>query len=131
MDVSIFLAKALGLYLVILSVPMLLHVENFFSIIAGIFHNASIQFVLGMNVLILGILMVLFHNNWAPAWTMLITILAWITLLKGILYVVFPKTVNAMSQSMLRSSGWLRVSGAINLIIGGYLCYMGFYVGMY
>lgn len=128
MDVSIFLAKALGIYMVILSAAILMHAENFISIVTGIFHNAALQFVLGMNILMIGILMIISHNIWEPSWVTVVTVLAWLIFLKGIFYIMFPKTVNTMMvQASLRNKNWLYCSGVINLVIGAYLLFMGFY----
>lgn len=127
MDVSIFLAKALGLYLFIFSIPLLFYTENFISIVSGMLHNASMQFVLGMNILTMGILMVISHNRWEASWIVVITILAWMTLVKGILYIVFPKMVNHLSQAAMHSRYMLRINSVICLLIGAYLSYMGFF----
>ncbi len=127
MDVTMFIAKTLGIYMVVLSAAILIHAENFISIVTGIFHNAALQFVLGMNILIMGILIITSHNIWDSSWVVLITILGWLIFFKGIFYVMFPKTLSVMmARVMLRSKNWLYVSGVINLIIGVYLCYMGF-----
>lgn len=129
MDVSLFLAKALSLYLLILSIPMIFHAENFTSIISGIFHNAAIQFVLGLNILIIGILLVISHNHWEASWIVVITILGWMSLLKGTLYVAFPKCSNAMLQKVINLKIWVRSSGVICCILGAFLGYMGFFSG--
>lgn len=127
MDVSIFIAKGMGIYLIVLSAAMLIHAENFISIVTGIFHNAALQFVLGMNILIFGILMIISHNIWDSSWVVLITILGWLIFFKGIFYIMFPRTLSAMvSKATLRSKNWLYAGGIINLVLGIYLSYMGF-----
>ena len=127
MDVSLFLAKVMGLYLCILSISMLIHAENFTSILAGIFHNASIQFVLAIYILVLGLLMVVSHNIWDGTWVMVITILSWLVLLKGILYITFPKSMSSLAQSVIKDKQWLSMSAVVNLLLGLFLTYMGFF----
>lgn len=127
MDASLFLAKVMGLFLVIYSLSMLLHPQNFISIVTGIFHQAAIQFTLGLNLLIIGTLMVVSHNIWDGTWVMVVTIVSWLVFIKGILYISFPKSISAFSQAMLKDTQWIYVSAAINLLLGLYLSYMGFF----
>lgn len=128
MDITIFLAQVSGLYLVILGLTMLLHQENFISIVTGIFHNAAIQYILGLNLLLIGLLMVDSHNIWESSWIVVVTILSWLILLKGLFYVVFPKQMTALAHHFIQRKEWVYTSAFINLVLGVYLCYMGFYV---
>lgn len=126
MDVSIFLAQVLGVYLVVLSLSLLINVQNFTSVISGIFHNAALQFIIGLNLLIVGTLMVVSHNMWSMSWTVVITILAWIVFVKGVLYMAFPKAVHAIAQPLINCKMTMYVAGIVNLVLGLFLCYMGF-----
>jgi hypothetical protein len=128
MDITIFLAQVSGLYLVILGLTMLLHQENFISIVTGIFHNAAIQYILGLNLLLIGLLMVDSHNIWESSWIVVVTILSWLILLKGLFYVVFPKQMTVLAHHFIRRKQWVYASAIINLFLGLYLCYMGFYI---
>ena len=127
MDVSIFLAQVLGIYLVVLSLSLLINVDNFTSIISGIFHNAALQFIIGLNLLIVGTLMVVSHNMWSMSWTVVVTILSWIVFVKGVLYMALPKVVHAIAQPIIGCKMTLYVAGIVNLVLGLFLCYMGFF----
>lgn len=127
MDVTMFLAKSMGLFFVIYSLSMLLHPENFISIVAGIFHNASIQFIVAYNLLIIGIMLVVSHNIWDGTWVMVVTIVSWLLFLKGFLYIMFPKSINALTQAIMKEKQWFYIDAAINLLVGLYLSYMGFF----
>lgn len=131
MEISLFLAKVSGVYLIILSLAMLIHAENFISIVSGIFHNAAIQFVLGLNLLLIGLMMVISHNIWDSSWVVVVTILSWLILLKGLMYIVFPKQVTALAHRCVGSKNWIYASGVIDLLLGAYLCCMGFCSGSY
>jgi len=128
MDVSYFLAQTLGVYLVILSLSLLNNPDNFISVISGIFHNAALQFLIGMNILIIGILMVVSHNVWTASWAVVVTILSWLIFIKGLLYIAFPKVIHAMSQPFLGSKNLMYAGAMVNLVLGLWLCYMGFMI---
>jgi len=81
----------------------------------------------GMIALLLGLLVVIYHNVWSGEyWQILITILGWLTLLKGIIHLVFPGWPIKLAGKMKRSgmSFWL----VVVLVIGAYLAYVGFWM---
>lgn len=126
MEASLVIAQALGMYLIIMGFAILLHREDFISILTGIFHNAALQFMIGVIALIIGILMVVMHNVWESSWTVVITILAWLTLAKGICYVMLPKAMNRMGHAIIQNKNWIYIMAVVNLVLGFYLSYMGF-----
>lgn len=126
MDVSLFLAKIIGLCMLILSISILFNAKNLLTVVSGIFHNAALQFVLGIFLLVMGVLLVVSHNIWEPSWVVVVTIISWIVLLKGICYVAFPKLIHSMAQPFIHSQKGLLIGGVMNLVVALYLCYMGF-----
>src|SRR5579864_6359532 len=93
MDVSIFLAKALGLYLTIISIIYLLRPKLITQVLNKMSDDPAVLCLTAIMTLIVGILLVLTHNIWAANWTIVITILAWLTLLKGIVRLAFPEFI--------------------------------------
>lgn len=93
-EVSIFLARALGIYLLIVSLSMLFNYKVFFNTFQQwVEQQPGIITLTAFISIILGILMVLVHNVWVWDWRILITILAWLTLIKGIVRLNFPFAV--------------------------------------
>lgn len=128
MELSIFLAKIIGIYLIIVSLALLINAKRFKSIIDDIMAHPGLQLVMGFNILVIGILLVVTHNIWVYSWEVLITIIAWIALFKGILNVAFPSYAKKFVKSCVRSKNTLVVFGIIDLAIGLFLCYTGFYM---
>lgn len=126
MDISIFLAKVMGLYFIIISLSLLIIKNRMKSIISGIFRNSSLQFVMGFIILIIGLLLVISHNIWTNSWQVLITIIAWLTLIKGILNLSFPKIIEKMTTPFLKSKILPYVSIMLNFLVGVFLCYHAF-----
>jgi hypothetical protein len=125
MDLSIFLSKVLGLYLVIISFAGLINANRFKALLTQTMENQSLLFVTGFMALIMGILMITSHNIWTYDWRVIITIAGWSAFLKGTLLVVFPQ------RTILFSSKWLQCKFAyyttflFTFVLGGYLCYLG------
>ena len=127
MDFSLFLAKVLGLYLVIISLSMLINKNRMPAIINGIVQNPSLQLVLGFHVLVIGILLIISHNVWTGAtWQIVISVIAWIAFLKGLLNVAFPQVAQSMARGFMSSVAMLYFSILVNFLLGLYLCYYGF-----
>lgn len=126
MDISIFLAKVLGLYIVIESIGMLLNTQRLRSIADQIVNNGALLLIAGTLSLITGIIFVVVHNLWEPDWRILITIIGWIALIKGIIEVVFPQVSQKLLTKFMANDSTIYVSGGVYLLIGIYLCYMGF-----
>lgn len=126
MDTSIFLAKVFGLYLVILSLGMLFNRAYYTKAIVNMLQSDGVMFLTAMVTLILGILLVLFHNVWVADWRVVITILAWLTLVKGILRVLFPALAQQWSHA-LDNNFIYYISMLITLSLGYYVGYMGFF----
>lgn len=126
MDISIFLAKALGLYLVIISISMLLNISRFTSILNKIIDNPPVLLFSGVIALIFGILLVLSHNIWQADWRVVITLIAWLSLIKGIIRVAFPQLSFGIIRYFIQSKLAYYLSVLVTLFLGIFLCYFGF-----
>ena len=52
----------------------------------------------GYITFLLGLITVTLHNVWVPDWRVAVTILGWVTLLKGIEKIALPDRVNKKAQ---------------------------------
>ena len=92
MDVSIFLAKFWGWYLIIFFLVLSFNPSR----IRQIFEDLKDQkFVIlaAFMAIIVGLLNILFHNTWESDWTIIITIIGWVALCEGLLLFSFPNVV--------------------------------------
>ncbi|MFJ1267620.1 hypothetical protein ACD661_03495 [Legionella lytica] len=120
MDNSRFLAKAIGAYLLIVSLSMFINMNSFVSLVNEITKNEPLLFVTGFFTLIIGILLVLTHNLWVRDWRVIITLIAWLTLLKGASIIFHPAMLYTYTATIHY------IGATIDAIIGIVLCYFGF-----
>lgn len=128
MDASLFLAKVIGLVFLISAISMYVAKSHYQAVIKDlVVHPASIL-LSGMLNLIMGILIVVSHNIWQFDWRILITLIGWLLLLRGIVWTTFPKIIltNITKLSEDRITRILYISAVIIFIIGIVLCYFGF-----
>ena len=109
MDTSIFLGQLLGIYLVIVGVLVFIRHKAMYKMVSGFGEKSSLLYFIGVILLLLGLSLVLSHNVWEFSWKVLITILAWLTLAKGLFYMFLPADKIAKFAKMLRNPYWFMV----------------------
>jgi hypothetical protein len=128
MDLSIFLAKVIGLYTLFMSM-VILRKPELQELTGELLKSTALRMVAGAFTLILGLLMVVAHNIWGgEAYVTLITVVAWITLIKGFLYVWLSDEGYGKLVAKLNLKSWITIAGVVNLIVGIYLTYIGFFI---
>ena len=80
----------------------------------------------GIAALVIGYLILAFHNTWTKDFSVIITIVGWIALLKGILILVRPKIMIALTKAMVSKGNFLKIEAIVIIIIGLALSYLGF-----
>ncbi len=128
MNVSIFIAKVLGLYLVITGIFSILryrYIEELFTSLKTNDQRGTI-FLFALLPIITGLLLVVSHNVWVTDWRVLITILAWIMLLSGIYRLFFQDKWMKNTKWWLDHKGFTITTTVIFLLVGCYLTYKGF-----
>jgi hypothetical protein len=99
--------------------------DHYRKIADDLFSNAGLTYLAGFITVIIGLLIVTFHNRWTKNWTVLITILGWLALVKGISLIAFPQFVRGLSERMFTDLG-SRVFPYASLCIGLLFAYFGF-----
>ena len=126
MDASIFLAQALGLYFLIVGFALISNGDQLKGLVSKILEDDALLFVTGFIALILGVLMVISHNLWVMDWRIVITLVAWLMFIKGVVRVVFPKKAVNISKKWIKSNTAYYTTSVIVLLLGFFLGYHGF-----
>ena len=126
MDASIFLAKVIGLFLSISTISIIIRYKQFALIEKEVAKNPLLIYLSGFSALILGILLVVSHNMWVLDWRLIITIIGWMTLFKGIFRIFSPETVIKLISQKMNNKFFL-LAEIIFFFVGLYLIYYGFF----
>lgn len=126
MEISLFLAKVLGLYCVIAGVFLFVKPDFWRSVIADFQRIPALVALSGSLSLILGLLIVVSHNFWEWSWVVVITILGWITLIRGLLALFLPEKIQAFANS-IKESHTLNYFGIVSIVVGIFLLYHGYF----
>jgi hypothetical protein len=113
MEISGYLARFWGSLFIILglgsiSVKLLGRVIQYTE-------DKTITISTGYITFLLGLITVTLHNTWTTDWRLMITILGWATLLKGIEKIMFPNRVNKIAKKF---EGKQTLWGFVILLIG-------------
>ena len=127
MNTSIFLAQAFGLYFIIIGLAMLYKKEYYQKAAVEMAKSGGVMLITSIVTLILGIILVLFHNVWVADWRAVITVLCWMTLLKGMLRLAFPESMSKWVAIFLNDRAY-DIMLSVFVIFGGYLAYVGFFL---
>ena len=122
-----FLSKLIGLYSILVPLSMLTHKAASMAAVNALVRSAPSVLILGVITLAAGLAMLLAHNIWSGgAVPVVVTLIGWITLIKGLLFLfLLPEAVADLLQS-LHYQQLFPEFAAISILIGAYLTYGGF-----
>ena len=127
METSIFLAKVIGLVSVISTTAVLTRYKESLALEAEAMKNPAATYISGFAFLVLGVLLVVSHSVWTLDWRLVITIMGWLVLLKGIGRIFFPNAVMRLIAKKRDNRKFL-MGEVVVLLVGLYLLYYGFIV---
>src|SRR5271157_497314 len=124
---TIFLSRLIGLFLILVVLSLAVHKQATVDLLTGLFHSPEMMFVLSITTLAAGLAMVLAHNIWSGAQAVVVTLVGWLTLIKGLLYLLqFHEMVGECILSWLHHPLGFYLWLTPSLLIGIYLTYEGF-----
>lgn len=123
---SLILAKIAGLYCLFVGLAMLINPHRFKTMIHDFVHSPAALHLAAFITLILGIILTVFHNVWTWDWRVLITIVAWLTLIKGLILLFVPTLTIKSGKAMESSNTFYVITAIITLLVGIILAYYGF-----
>jgi len=122
-DIAVFLAKFWGWYLVIFFL-ILSYNPGRIKQISKDLKNSRFSVLVGFIAIIIGLLNILFYNEWVYDWTMIITLIGWIALGKGMFIFTFPSQAAKMVNYI--NVRWIQLVYVLLLLLGLYLLNNGY-----
>jgi len=117
MQSSIIIAHILGIIFVVLGVSLFTNKKAVAALLEESTKNGALMWTFGFLSLTMGAIVITFMDSWNSNVEILITILGWLMLLKGIALLILPSAVTSIYKNF-KSGGVLTFGGFVVLIIG-------------
>ncbi|WP_420318558.1 hypothetical protein [Ekhidna sp.] len=124
MELSIFIARTLGVVYLTVGIGLFLFREVYILALRKILDSPGYALLGGFMAIVGGMAMVNYHNYWVNDWRVIITIIGWIALIKGILILLFPLYFDWFKKLLL-----VRIGKGLTIVIvavGLFFTYLGF-----
>jgi len=124
---TVFLARLIGLFALLLSLTELLHKQATVETAAALVRDRPLLFILAMLGVLAGLAIVLAHNVWSGgALPVVVTLFGWILLIRGALLLFLSPEAVAGWIDFLHFEQLFYLYAGITLVLGLYLTYAGF-----
>ena len=127
MGISAFIARIFGLLYLVVGIGLIKNRQTFKQIMEDFSKNTVLVFYGGILALVIGLMIVLTHNIWVANWTVIITIIGWGALIKGVWLIIFPNSVHKFMQTYQKNENLLKIHPIVALVLGIVLTYFGFF----
>ena len=125
MELSLFLAKLFGIYMLVIAVLWAARGEVISKTVEEFFADRAMMFMSGLLALVVGIAMVIGHSVWELSWRGVITLMGYFSIAKGIARIGFPDVPRKAFGSLTKGgTRWALVGLAF--LLGSYLTWAGF-----
>ena len=126
MATSIFLAKLLGPILVLAAVAVSVNRKSLDAVAQEFLRGNALMLLLGFLDFTAGLAIVLTHNVWVADWRVIITLLGWLLLIRGIVRTLIPDQVKPYGVKLMRNKNAVTGVLAVTLVLGLVLSYFGY-----
>jgi len=130
MATSRYIARLMGPVLLVIGIGMVMGMltegDGYSSLLKEFIGSRALIFITGILALLAGVAIVNAHNLWVPDWRLVITVLGWLFILRGIMNLVFPITVQNLGDRMIASHAGVLAGAAVTIVLGAILSIMGY-----
>jgi hypothetical protein len=125
MKTSRYIARVFGLVGVLFVLIVLVSGGTMLDRLVGIMSDPGFLVQAGFMNLIIGVAIVVGHNVWDGSWRVVITVVGYLALLKGVVLLAWPNVLVEMTQGMLES-GMMPFHMLFSAAFYGWLTWLGF-----
>ena len=127
---SRYIARLIGPVLLIMGIGMaagmLIEGDAYSGMMKEFIGSRALIFLTGALALTAGVAIVNAHNVWERDWRVLVTILGWLAIIRGVVNLVFPATAQGLGDRMVASHAGVVAGAAITIVLGAILCIVGY-----
>jgi hypothetical protein len=118
-------ARVIGPFLVIVTVTAVGRASRMRTLLAEFDANSVWPWVTGALLLLSGLIVIALHQNWRGAAAIIVSLLGWMTTLKGLFLLAFPQTYISAANTAVDGVTWWRTGFVVVALVGLYLTFIG------
>jgi len=126
METALLISKILGIIYFAFGIGMLVNPSFYRREIPKLLENSAYLILGGFLAIVFGFLILEGQNTWPSDWTVVITILGWIAILKGAILLAFPNSMN-LFKPLFESKLFMNILTPSVIIMGAIFIYLGFF----
>lgn len=120
-----FCARVVGPLMLIVGAVVLARAGDMVLLIPAILQDGPLAFVTGIFTLICGAVLFAAHHHWSSPPAIVISLLGLLTVLRGVILMFAPSLFAGIATQMLNAGPGALIAGAIALLIGAWLTFVG------
>jgi hypothetical protein len=126
-DAHIF--QLLGILYLAVGIGILINSAFYKKLMAVFSENPPALYLSGLAALVMGYLLVRFHNTWPSDWPVIITIIGWAALIKGLFLILLPNvSIKICGFFESQMAKLFPVWAVVIAVAGALLAWLGFFV---
>ncbi len=126
METSILIARILGPLYLVSGFAWLFNRDAYGKMMNDFTQQRGLLYVSAVLAFLFGAVILAFHNVWTANWQVLITLLGFLGLLKGLTLLVFPEMAMRMASALIANQRLTGALFALVFVMGGILVWFGY-----
>lgn len=120
-------ARVLGPFFAIVSATVVTRAPDMRELLAEFGATAIWSWVTGAFVLMGGIIVVALHPYWRGVAAVIVSLLGWLMVVRGVLLMAFPDTFMSIANRTIDAETLWRIVFGVFVLVGLYLTYVGWF----
>jgi len=126
MSLTAYVAQLLGLYLTLSGVFMIVREQAMMELVPKFVDSPPFIYFLGSLRVLIGLAIVLAYTMWVGTLGMVIYLVGWVALLRGIAMLLLPVETERKILAIFSRGNVSYATAIIAIVLGGWLAYAGF-----
>ena len=128
---STLIARLMGPLLLVLGLGLLIGLfgdggAKYMTMLGFFWADIPLIIVFGMLTLVAGLAIVNVHNLWVTDWRVIITVLGWLAIIRGVVAILFPMKIHEIGETAMATPTGPTTGAIISLVLGAILAWMGY-----
>lgn len=130
LDPTLVAARILGPLFVLAGIFLILRPDRVIASIGGFLTDPSLMSLAAFVVLIVGLVLVTFHQRWGSFTAIVITLIGWLFVIRGGIMLLAPDLILESANFVESNRRSLPIAGCAAALLGVWLSYTGYIAGM-